>query len=146
MIAALAIVFNCTSYPYDVSLQRERQLLTGDAGPLTSVSDLERLVRLSPDSSICWLRYIAHHLERHQAAAARAVAERALQTINYREEQEKLNVWVAYLNLEHLYGTPDTLRDVFQRAVQYCEPVKLYPRLIDIYTGDGKLEVRHNGS
>lgn len=31
---------------------------------------------------------------------------RALQTINYREEGEKLNVWIAYLNLENVYGNP----------------------------------------
>jgi hypothetical protein len=31
---------------------------------------------------------------------------RALETINFREESEKLNVWVAYLNLENVYGTP----------------------------------------
>jgi hypothetical protein len=36
---------------------------------------------------------------------ARAIAQRALSTISFREEQEKLNVWCALLNLENLYGT-----------------------------------------
>jgi hypothetical protein len=36
---------------------------------------------------------------------ARAVAHRALSAISFREEQEKLNVWCALLNLENLYGT-----------------------------------------
>ena len=40
---------------------------------------------------------------RSGAAAARQVADRALKTINFREEQEKFNVWVARLNLENLY-------------------------------------------
>lgn len=31
---------------------------------------------------------------------------RALTTINYREESEKLNVWIAFLNLENAYGDP----------------------------------------
>ena len=35
----------------------------------------------------------------------RAIAKRALQTINTREEQEKLNVWIALLNFENLHGT-----------------------------------------
>ena len=39
----------------------------------------------------------------NNAAAARQVADRALKTINFREEQEKFNVWVARLNLENLY-------------------------------------------
>lgn len=36
---------------------------------------------------------------------ARAVARRALQTINQRHEVERLNVQIALLNLEHLFGT-----------------------------------------
>lgn len=36
---------------------------------------------------------------------ARAIAKRALSTIDTKEEQEKLNVWTALLNLENLYGT-----------------------------------------
>lgn len=31
---------------------------------------------------------------------------RALQSINIREENEKLNIWVAYFNLENEYGNP----------------------------------------
>lgn len=31
---------------------------------------------------------------------------RALRTINIREESEKLNIWVAYFNLENEYGNP----------------------------------------
>lgn len=31
---------------------------------------------------------------------------RALETISFREEGEKLNVWVAYMNLENAYGNP----------------------------------------
>lgn len=31
---------------------------------------------------------------------------RALRTINFREENEKLNIWVAYFNLENKYGSP----------------------------------------
>jgi rRNA biogenesis protein RRP5 len=31
--------------------------------------------------------------------------------------QEKYNVWVAMINLEHKYGTDRTLQEVFKRAV-----------------------------
>ena len=43
---------------------------------------------------------------------ARAIAERALKTINFREEQEKFNVWVALLNLENLYGNAESVQAV----------------------------------
>lgn len=36
---------------------------------------------------------------------ARVIAKRALSTIDTKLEQEKLNVWTAFLNLENLYGT-----------------------------------------
>lgn len=35
---------------------------------------------------------------------------RALKTIIPREEEEKLNVWVAYFNLENEYGSPREVR------------------------------------
>ncbi|POI29567.1 hypothetical protein CIB84_006683, partial [Bambusicola thoracicus] len=69
---------------------------------------------------------------------ARAVAERALKTICFREEQEKLNVWVALLNLENMYGTEETLMKVFERAVQYNEPLKVFQHLCDIYASSEK--------
>ncbi|CDQ77762.1 unnamed protein product [Oncorhynchus mykiss] len=76
---------------------------------------------------------MAFHLQATQIEQARAVAERALKTISFREEQEKLNVWVALLNLENLYGTEESLQKVFERAVQYCEPMPVYQQLADIY-------------
>ena len=41
---------------------------------------------------------------------------RALRTINVREEEEKLNVWVAYFNLENEYGSP---REVSWKTLYY---------------------------
>jgi rRNA biogenesis protein RRP5 len=64
---------------------------------------------------------------------ARQVAERAIQTIAMREEQEKLNVWIAYLNLEHLYGTADSSKKVFARAIQYCDAETVYFQMARIY-------------
>lgn len=59
-----------------------------------------------------------------------------------REEQEKLNVWVALLNMENMYGTEDSLKKVFERALQFCEPMPVYQQLADIYTKSDKLRVR----
>ena len=59
-----------------------------------------------------------------------------------REEQEKLNVWVALMNLENLYGTQESLVKVFERALQQNEPKKVFFQLIGIYSRTDKLEVR----
>lgn len=62
-------------------------------------------------------------------------------TVACREEQEKLNVWVALLNLENMYGTEESLKKVFERAVQFCEPMPVYQQLADIYAKSEKTKV-----
>ncbi|XP_048052287.1 protein RRP5 homolog [Megalobrama amblycephala] len=100
----------------------------------------ERLLLSSPDSSLLWLQYMAFHLQATEIEQARVVAERALKTISFREEQEKLNVWVAMLNLENMYGTQESLQKVFERATQYCEPLPVYQQLADIYAKSDKIK------
>lgn len=73
---------------------------------------------------------------------ARSVAERALSTISFREEAEKLNVWVALLGLENLYGTRATLAKAFERAVQHNNPKHVYLKMATLYQESGKAEVR----
>lgn len=41
--------------------------------------------------------------------SARKVAERALKSISISNEEDKLNLWVAYMNLENNFGTQQTL-------------------------------------
>lgn len=51
-------------------------------------------------------------------------------------------MWVALLNLENMYGTEESLQKVFERAIQYCEPLPVYQQLADIYTKSSKIKVR----
>ena len=60
----------------------------------------------------------------------------------FREEQEKLNIFVALMNLENLYGTQESLIKVFESALQQNEPKKVFFHLINIYTKSNKTEVR----
>ncbi|KJZ74775.1 hypothetical protein HIM_05892 [Hirsutella minnesotensis 3608] len=101
-------------------------------GPQTT-SDYERLLLGQPDSSELWIAYMAFQMQVSELAKAREVAERAIKTINIREETEKLNVWVAYLNLEVAYGTKQTVEDVFKRACQYNNEQEVHERLASIY-------------
>ena len=59
----------------------------------------------------------------------------------FREEQEKLNVWVAYLNLENMYGSPESLAAVLTRATQQCDDTKVNLQMVNIYQTSGKTEV-----
>ncbi|NP_001122095.1 programmed cell death 11 L homeolog [Xenopus laevis] len=119
--------------------KKEATLLDSSRQP-QSADDFDRLVISSPDSSILWLQYMAFHLHATEIEKARVVAERALKTISFREEQEKLNVWVALLNLENMYGTEESLTKAFERAVQYNEPLKVFQQLADIYIKSEKFK------
>ncbi|XP_054459743.1 protein RRP5 homolog [Anoplopoma fimbria] len=118
-------------------VKRETELMDPSLRPQDATA-FERLLLASPSSSLLWLQYMAHHLQATQIEQARAVAERALKTISFREEQEKLNVWVALLNLENMYGTEESLKKVFERALQFCEPMPVYQQLADIYAKSDK--------
>ena len=113
---------------------------TGDLdahGP-QSVADFERLLLGQPNSSVLWLSYMAFHLQTGEVATARAIAERALKTIHINEQDEKLNVWVALLNLENTYGSEESLDEVFKRACQYNDSENIHERLISIYIQSGQ--------
>lgn len=106
-----------------------------------SVADFERLIMGNPNSSIIWMNYIAFQLQLSEIEKAREVAERALKTISFREETEKLNIWIAMLNLENTFGTEDTLEDVFKRAVQYMDSFLIHTKLLSIYHMSEKFDL-----
>ncbi|KGO58033.1 Nucleic acid-binding, OB-fold [Penicillium expansum] len=109
-----------------------------DANGPQSVADFERLLLGEPDSSLLWLQYMAFQLELGEIEKARAIAERALRTITMGQDAEKLNIWVALLNMENTYGDDDSLEEVFKRACQYNDPQEIYERMISIYIQSGK--------
>ncbi|KAL6845670.1 hypothetical protein ACP4OV_024493 [Aristida adscensionis] len=97
--------------------------------------EFEKLVRSSPNSSFVWIKYMAYLLDLADVENARAVAERALNTIKMDDQEEKFNVWVAYLNLENEYGSPreDAVKKIFQRALRYCDPKRVHLALLAMY-------------
>lgn len=98
-----------------------------------SVGDFERLLVGNPNSSILWMNYMSFQLQLGEIDKSREIAERALKTINYRDEQEKLNIWIAILNLENSFGTDESLTEAFKRAVQYMDSLTMHQKLIGIY-------------
>ena len=106
--------------------------------PLSSAADYERTLLSQPDSSLIWTQYMAHLLQLGEIDKARSVAERALKIINIREEGEKLNIWVAFLNMENSFGTDETLEEVFRRACEYADKKKMHSHLVSILIKGGK--------
>ena len=109
----------------------ERQRAEG--GPAKTTEDFDRLIMASPHSSFVWCQYMAFHMANREFEQSRVIAERALKTISYRETGELHNIWVAYLNLENLNGTTESLNTVFQRFLQHSDDqLSAYKALLDI--------------
>ncbi|KAE9372351.1 nucleic acid-binding protein [Stipitochalara longipes BDJ] len=109
-----------------------------DANGPQSVSDFERLLLGQPDSSDLWIQYMAFQMQLGELGKAREVAERAIKSINIREETEKMNVWIALLNLENAYGSEETVEEAFKRACQYNDAQEIHERLTSIYIQSSK--------
>ena len=118
--------------------------LTADMQSKTpsSTSDFERVLLGSPNSSYLWIQYMSFQLQLSEIGKAREIAKRALNTINFREEKERLNVWIALMNLENVYGDDESLESVFKDAARHCEPKTVHLRLASILEESGKKEVR----
>jgi len=104
------------------------------------INDFERMLVADKDQSFLWIQYMAFMLENLDAAAARKVAERAVKSVSMVAENEKLNVWIAYMNLENNFGTTEELQAVVKRALEVNDRKKVYLQLISIYRTSGKTE------
>ncbi|KAG9096343.1 rRNA biogenesis protein rrp5 [Ceratobasidium sp. UAMH 11750] len=76
-----------------------------------SMGDFERLVLGSPNSSFLWIQYMSFQLQL---------------------SEEKLNVWIALLNLENQFGTDDILEALFQDAARHNDSKTTHVRLAAI--------------
>ena len=105
-----------------------------------STADFERLLLGSPHSSYLWIQFMSFQLQLSDIDKAREVARRALKVISFREEQERMNVWIALLNLENAYGTAETLDTVFKQAAQANDSKTVHLRLLAILEKSDKLD------
>ena len=114
-----------------------------DANGPQSIADFERLLMGQPNSSYLWLSYMAFQLQLSEVTKAREIAERAIRTIAQGRDtdSDRLNVWVAFLNLENTYGSDETVEEIFKRACEYNDPEEIHSRLTSIFIQSGKHDV-----
>lgn len=117
---------------------REREEALASCQVPQTVDQFDRLVLSSPDSSLVWMQYMAYHLQATEIDKARSVARRALKTINFREEEERLNVWQAWLNLESRFGSAESLNEVFQEAIKTNDAKKVYTHMLTVHGDAGR--------
>jgi len=105
--------------------------------------EFEKLLIASPDSSIIWIQYIAFYLSKKNIVKARQLIQRALDEINVSIDKERLNVWIAWMNLEMLYGTEAALIQVFQRALRSNDEKEVYTQFVGVCQENKKYALCH---
>ncbi|CAH2094849.1 unnamed protein product [Euphydryas editha] len=109
----------------------EKRAIESENAPRSS-DQFERALLAEPNCSQLWIAYMAFHLQATEIEKARAVGRKALNTINFREEHEKLNVWLALLNLEHRFGTKESQQKTLEDALQMNDTFQIHSKLLDI--------------
>ncbi|XP_050353995.1 uncharacterized protein LOC126775884 [Nymphalis io] len=115
----------------------EKRAIESENAPRSS-DQFERALLAEPNCSQLWIAYMAFHLQATEIDKARAVGRKALNTINFREEGEKLNVWLALLNLEHRFGTKESQQKTLEDALQMNDTYQIHSKLLDILLDTSK--------
>jgi len=103
-----------------------------------TADDFERLIMTQGNASAIWIKYMAFHLKMNELQKARHVAQRAVKQISFREDGERLNVWIAYLNMECAFG--DNIDEVFRQAAQYNDAKKIYYQMTFVYQRNKQMD------
>lgn len=117
----------------------EKTMADGDFVP-TTIDQFDRLVMGEPNDSRHWIQYMAFHVQATEVDRARTIAKKALKTIDMRENQERLNIWVALLNMELRYGSKTTFDDTLKEALLLNEPFKVYSVCLKIFADCKRVE------
>ncbi|KAG7169026.1 RRP5-like [Homarus americanus] len=119
--------------------EMELARLEKDRSPQSAL-DYEELLQHSPNSSALWIQFISFHLESAEVDKAKAVTRRALQVIDIREEEERLNVWTVLLRLEVFYGTPESVVEAYREAQITNDQLKMQMAMAMVYAENNKLK------
>lgn len=117
--------------------KKETELLEAEVNP-QSADQFDRILLSNPENAELWIKYMAYHLQATEIEKARSVARRALQTMSYRSEGERLNVWIALLNLENMYGTQESLKQTLDEALKTNDDYLVNSRMLEIYANSNK--------
>ncbi|OAF65945.1 hypothetical protein A3Q56_06334, partial [Intoshia linei] len=118
---------------------QESKLVDPHFEPAT-VEDFEKFVLAEPNNSINWIKYVAYYAGMDDINMARSVCEKGIQTINYKHEDDKLDLWTTYLNLENGFGDETSFQKLFQRAIKYNDEYCILERVVQIFSDSKKMK------
>lgn len=117
--------------------ESRRAAALGDEEPET-VDEFERLLVSESSRSVTWMKYIAYHLKLSNLGAAREVADRAVKYGTIMTEREKTNIWIAYLNMECVFGSPQRFKEILAKACQFCDRKEIMVQVIKVLEVNGQ--------
>jgi rRNA biogenesis protein RRP5 len=65
-------------------------------------------------------------LDKLDIDAARRIAQRAVKSVSMSNDADKLNIWIAYMNMESQFGTQESLEGVVKQALEVNDRQKVY--------------------
>jgi len=74
-------------------------------------------------------------------ASSRKIFERAIKSIDITNLKEKLNIWIAYINLDYTYADSETYKSTVERALEVNDKKAIYKHLITIYSQSKKFDL-----
>lgn len=128
------------------NIRKAEQALLNKNLPPQSIADFERNVLKSPDSADVWIKYSEFFLDNVETEKARIVCRRALKTINFRAEKERLRMWLQLLKIEAKFGGIEQMRAIIEEAAQRNDKLVLYQRASQTLVACGEIgeaEVLH---
>merc|ERR1711957_103160 len=117
---------------------KEAELRDEKGGEALDINDYERLLVADKDQSFLWIQYMAMILDKLDIDAARRIAQRAIKSVSMSNDADKLNIWIAYMNMESQFGTQESLEQVVKQALEVNDRQKVYLQLISIYKQSDK--------
>ncbi|XP_066256179.1 rRNA biogenesis protein RRP5-like [Euwallacea similis] len=105
---------------------------------LETAEQFDRILLSKPDSAELWSKYISFHIAASEIGKARAVAKRALETINMTLTEAKFEIWMALLNLENMYGTKELFDECLEEALKYNDALQVYLKVIQVFAESAK--------
>ncbi|CAG9771962.1 unnamed protein product [Ceutorhynchus assimilis] len=115
----------------------EKELADASRAP-ESADQFDRLLLAKPDSAELWAKYVALHIAATEIDKARAVAKKALDTINMTLTDEKFKIWIVLLNLENLFGTKESFDKTLEDALKFNDSLKVYLKAIEMLAENAK--------
>ena len=114
--------------------------LPSTTGLLNITECYEKELLGNQNSSALWIQYAAALIKLSETDLVRKVFERAIKTIDSRHEKERLNIWIAYLNFENMFGNSISSRAVLDRALVYNDPKVVSLKWCQILSESGKVQ------